>query len=148
MDALNTLETKLDFARRGITIRCAHAASRLPPAHLQRCLQDSRIPVRQRRIIVACSPNEPSHHKRRNRSFPFSFFYFLLSLLTLSAFICGGVASSRPQQFRPADKRAPPLVKPQQPLRLLRDPNPYANPDPPHRPHRRARPQHIVPTQI
>src|ERR1700723_4148623 len=53
-----------------------------------------------------------------------------------------------PQQFRPANKRTPPLIKSQQPPRLLRDSHPPATPNPPSTPRSLPQPQHTFPAQI
>src|ERR1700678_2829165 len=73
MDAWNTLDTKLDFARRGILIRCADPSSRLPPAQPPHSQQDSRIPSPWRRILIPSSPADRIVLTLALRIFPFNF---------------------------------------------------------------------------
>jgi hypothetical protein len=55
---------------------------------------------------------------------------------------------SLPQRPRPTNKLTPPLIKPQQPVRLLIDPNPHADADSPCRPDSSPEPQHATANQI
>jgi hypothetical protein len=81
----------------------------------------------------------------------FSFSIFPLSIFAF-AFICVQLRSSvvplDPQQFPAANKLAPPLVKPQQPLRLLANSYAHTDTDPPNRPQASAQPQNTIATQI
>src|SRR5580704_18668615 len=135
MDAWKTLDTKLDFARRGIEIRCADPASRLPPAQPPHSQQDSRIPRARRRILI---PSSRAHR--------ICLFNFRLCLYLGPAH--PSVVPLNPQQFSAANKLASALVKAEQPLRLLANSNPHTDADPPNRPQASAQPQNTIATQI